>query len=356
MSPVESLNNTMGAAYIGVSVAGFLLGLSCLQAYIYFSEQNDTRTIRSLVGLVVLFDFVHQALISHTVYYYLILNYANPSALSLAVWSLLAEVLFNGFTAFCVQSFLTWRIWRLSNSNIWVTGIVVSLVLAEFGCVVAFGIIALVRVSTFVELAADLKELSITVNALAAAGDVLIAGILTILLQKSKTGFQRSDTMLNKLTMFAVNTGALTSLCAVASLISILAAPNTFIYISFFFCMGRLYTNSLLATLNARNKIRNAGDNVQTTSGQNFSFSFKSFTKPSSFVSYSSKKPPGEISIQIDTTRERRAQDYSSRHTLSKQEEEYELGNSSTGNLSHGDIESTASIHTLANDTHFDAV
>ncbi|KAJ3932852.1 MAG: hypothetical protein NXY57DRAFT_1001081 [Lentinula lateritia] len=338
MSPVESLNNTMGAAYIGVLVAGFLLGLSCLQAYIYFSEQNDNRGIRFLVGLVVFFDFVHQALISHTVYYYLILNYANPSALSLAVWY--AEVLFNGFTAFCVQS----------NSNVWVTGIVVSLVLAEF----AFGIIALVRVSTFVELAADLKELSITVNALAAAGDVLIAGILTLLLQKSKTGFQRSDTMLNKLTMFAVNTGALTSLCAVASLISILAAPNTFIYISFFFCMGRLYTNSLLATLNARSKIRNAGDNVQTTSGQNFSFSFKSFTKPSSFVSYSSK--PGEISIQIDTTRERRAQDYSSRHTLSKQEEEYELGNSSTGNLSHGDIESTASIPTLANNPHFDAV
>ncbi|KAJ3887829.1 hypothetical protein GG344DRAFT_80352 [Lentinula edodes] len=316
MSPVESLNNTMGAAYIGVLVAGFLLGLSCLQAYIYFSEQNDTRTIRSLVGLVVLFDFVHQALISHTVYYYLILNYANPSALSLAVWSLLAEVLFNGFTAFCVQSFLTWRIWRLSNSNIWVTGIVVSLVLAEFGCVVAFGIIALVRVSTFVELAADLKELSVTVNALAAAGDVLIAGILTILLQKSKTGFQRQ---------IRYNAEQI------------------------------VYTNSLLATLNARKMIRNAGDNVQTTSGQNFSFSFKSFTKPSSFVSYSSKKPAGEISIQIDTTRERRAQDYSSRHTLSKQEEEYELGNSSTGNLSR-DIESTASIHTLANDTHFDAV
>ncbi|KAJ3813978.1 hypothetical protein F5876DRAFT_62699 [Lentinula aff. lateritia] len=345
MSPVESLNNTW------VNKLASLFGM-----------------LR--VGLVVLFDFVHQALISHTVYYYLILNYANPSALSLAVWSLLAEVLFNGFTAFCVQSFLTWRIWRLSNSNFWVTGIVVSLVLAEFGCVVAFGIIAfvyllhyseyllnhllsLVRVSTFVELAADLKELSVTVNALAAAGDVLIAGILTILLQKSKTGFQRQLVIQ---TMFAVNTGALTSLCAVASLISILAAPNTFIYISFFFCMGRLYTNSLLATLNARNKIRNAGDNVQTTSGQNFSFSFKSFTKPSSFVSYSSKKLPGEISIQIDTTRERRAQDYSSRHTLSKQEEEYELGNSSTGNLSHGDIESTATIPTLANDAHFDAV
>ncbi|KAF5379624.1 hypothetical protein D9757_009222 [Collybiopsis confluens] len=72
----------------------------------------------------------------------------------------------------------------------------------------------------------------------------MIAGILTLLLQRSKTGFR--------------------SLCAVASLISILAAPNTFIYISFFFSIGRLYTNSLLATLNARKMIRKAADDLQT--------------------------------------------------------------------------------------------
>ena len=35
------------------------------------------------------------------------------------------------------------------------------------------------------------QRLSITVNALAAAGDVLIAGILCTLLHKSRTGFQR---------------------------------------------------------------------------------------------------------------------------------------------------------------------
>ncbi|KAJ3795849.1 hypothetical protein GGU11DRAFT_199819 [Lentinula aff. detonsa] len=261
----------------------------------------------------------------------------------------------QGFTAFCVQSFLTWKIWRLSNSNMWVTGVVAALVLAEFGCVIAFGIIALVQVRTFAELATDLKGLSITVNALAAAGDVLIAAILTWLLQTSKTGFQRSDTMLNKLTIFAVNTGALTSLFAVASLISILAAPDTFIYITFFFCMGRLYTNSLLASLNARKKIRNGGDNVHTTTGHNFSFQSKSFTKPSSFISFGSKRQQ-EISIQIDTTQELRAQDYSRSCTMSKQNEEYELGNSSTGNISRADIDSTVDIPVLPSEAHFNAV
>ncbi|KAJ3911942.1 hypothetical protein F5877DRAFT_85363 [Lentinula edodes] len=306
--------------------------VSSLQGYIYFSQQNDTRIIHSLVGLVVLFDFSHQALISHTVYYYLILNYANPSALVFVVWSFVAQVFLNGIIAFCVQGFLTWRIWRLS-SNIWVTSIVVSLVLAEFGCVVAFGIVGLVRMSTFAELAADLRTLLIAANALAAAGDVLIASISAILLQKSKTGFQRHAYI------FA----------------PILAAPSTFIYIPFFFCMGRLYTNSLLATLNARKMIRNAGDNAQITSGQNFTFSFTSFKKPASLVSYSSKKQPGEMSIQFDT-RGRRVQDRSGCRTLSKQEEKYELENLSAGNLSNGDIELTAGIPTLPNDAQFSAV
>ena len=44
-----------------------------------------------------------------------------------------------------------------------------------------------------------LKNLSLTVNALTAATDVVIAAILCFLLQKSRTGFRRSDTMITKL-------------------------------------------------------------------------------------------------------------------------------------------------------------
>ncbi|KAF5378715.1 hypothetical protein D9757_010759 [Collybiopsis confluens] len=236
------------------------------------------------------------------------------------------EVLFNGFSAFAVQSFLTWRIWRLGRNH-WIIGIVMALVLAEFVSWThgipsnnvlgeAFGFIALARVKTFVELATELKGLSVTVNALAAAGDMLIAGTLTFLFQTSKTG---TDTMLNKLTVFAVNTGLLTSLCAIGSLVFILAAPNTFIYISFFFCMGRLYTNSLLATLNARKTIRAAGDKVQSAShALNNHSSFgpfaRSFTEPSApFISSNRRHAqwPTEPDIKMDTFNEGWTQHYS---------------------------------------------
>ncbi|KAF9554442.1 hypothetical protein CPC08DRAFT_712905 [Agrocybe pediades] len=139
--------------------------------------------------------------------------------------------------------------------------------------------------------------LSILVNALAAAGDVLIAASLCALLHFSRTGFQRSDTMINKLIMFSVNTGVLTSLCAVASLISITVAGNTFLYIAFFFCIGRLYTNSLLATLNARKSIRGAGDAIHTLTTSGGDLSLAQFPKSGCNAS---RGRPTNISIKIE--------------------------------------------------------
>ncbi|KAE9392351.1 hypothetical protein BT96DRAFT_1023613 [Gymnopus androsaceus JB14] len=303
MSAHFSINSTYGAAFVGIQVAGVLLGMSTTQAWYYYTHSKDKNFLPVLVATVLVFDFIHQALICHTGYTYLVSFYGEAAKLETVVWSFSAAGLFNGLTALAVQCFLTYRISMLSGKKIWLTAFVGSFVLAEFVCVLTFAIIALMRVKTFEELSAELKGLSITVNALAAAGDLLIAGILTILLQRAETGYRSSDTMINKLTLFAVNTGALTSLCAVASLISILAAPNTFIYIPFFFSMGRLYTNSLLATLNARKSIRDSPEGVNTSSVDNISLPSDLERGASPSLSFQHMKNT-RIAIQVDTTRE----------------------------------------------------
>ncbi|KAJ7493340.1 hypothetical protein B0H11DRAFT_958376 [Mycena galericulata] len=224
------LDNTFGVCFIGVIIAAELHGVACVQAWYYFTHQNDGWPLKLFVAAVVCFDTIHQALITHTVYTYLVTNFSNPPELGNLVWSLL------GLTALSVQSFLAVRVWRLSKGNIWLTGAAWLLIFAEFGCVLAYVALSL-RLDTFAQLA-GLKSLSTAVNALAASGDVLIAGILCWLLLRSRTGFTRSDTMINKLVLFFVNTGLITSLFAIASLISITVAPTTFIYILFFFLHG----------------------------------------------------------------------------------------------------------------------
>ncbi|KAF8665611.1 hypothetical protein AX16_000067 [Volvariella volvacea WC 439] len=107
------------------------------------------------------------------------------------VWSILA------FIGLLVQSFLTLRVWRLSNKNFLLTALITALVLAGFTCSIVFTIQSL-KLKTWPVLE-QLKGLSMTVNVLTVVTDVLIAASLFYYLQRSRTGFKRSDTMISKL-------------------------------------------------------------------------------------------------------------------------------------------------------------
>ncbi|KAJ4465791.1 hypothetical protein C8J55DRAFT_493282 [Lentinula edodes] len=245
----SSLTGSRPAGCKKVQKKSEVFDFSLTQTLYYITSQKDGPILRALVGIVLAFDIIHQALITHTGYIYLV---SDPTKIHTVIWSLL-HFAFSGHMPFAVSG-------------------KISFVLAEFACIIGFQssslkviltLRRLLRVRTFEELTIELKGLSVVVNALAVASDLLIASTLTFILQCFKSGFKKSDTMINKLTILAINTGAVTSLCALASLVSaraqsILAAPDSFIYISFFFSIGRLYTNALLASLNTRPMIKDA--------------------------------------------------------------------------------------------------
>ncbi|KAI6128488.1 hypothetical protein EDD16DRAFT_1548873 [Pisolithus croceorrhizus] len=290
------IDSTFGAYFIGVVISALLYGVTCVQVwYYYVSYPTDPWHIKTLVFAVFASDTVHQALVTHSAYIYLVSDIVNPAGLADLVWSLLVEVLFNAITALLVQCFLSMRVYRLSNKSIPVTAFVMSSVIAEFVLSVIYVAKAL-PLQSFADLS-QLKGISSAINATTAASDVLIAGCLCFLLQKSRTGFRRSDTMINKLMLFSLNTGLLTGIFAVASLISISVWPNAFIYIAFYFCVGRLYCNSLLATLNARRIIRAA------STDDDMSLSLQGARKTTNLAT-SQRPVPNNISIKIDTTHE----------------------------------------------------
>ncbi|KAI6047053.1 hypothetical protein EDC04DRAFT_2876186 [Pisolithus marmoratus] len=343
--------SSYGAYFIGVIASAVLYGVTCVQvSYYYVGYPSDPWHIKALVFAVFASDTVHQALVTHSAYVYLVSDIGAPAGLLDLVWSLLVEVLFNAITALLVQCFLVMRVYRLSNKSIVITVIVMSSVIAEFreaitqqfpfhrvthdtltqfcpsvrisgNCVgvlrspqsfFAVYVAKSLPLRTFAELQ-QLKGISSAVNAITAASDVLIAACLCFLLQKSRTGFRRSDTMINRLMLFSLNTGLLTSIFAVASLISISVWPNAFIYIGFYFCVGRLYCNSLLATLNARRIIRatSTDDDVsmslQGVKKSNLATSQRVRISPlyQKFMELSVWQPmANNISIKIDTTHE----------------------------------------------------
>ncbi|KAF5369787.1 hypothetical protein D9758_001371 [Tetrapyrgos nigripes] len=164
-----------------------------------------------------------------------------------------------------------------------------------------------------------LKGLSMTVNVLGAVADVIIAAGLFYFLHRSRTGFRKSDTIISKLIVFSVSTGLLTSICAIASLLSILIWGQTLIYVAFYFSLGRclsfspkfdvfadkkkVYSNSLLATLNARQSIRGiGGDESEDISLSLRSLNKSRFGRATRELTTNPKQT--NISIKIDTTQE----------------------------------------------------
>ncbi|KIP01956.1 hypothetical protein PHLGIDRAFT_319266 [Phlebiopsis gigantea 11061_1 CR5-6] len=55
---------------------------------------------------------------------------------------------------------------------------------------------------------------------------------------------------------YAINTSLLTSVFAVATFITCLAMPDNFIFLALIFPLSELYSNSLLASLNMRGRLR----------------------------------------------------------------------------------------------------
>lgn len=71
----------------------------------------------------------------------------------------------------------------------------------------------------------------------------LISVSLTIILARSRTGFRKTDTVLNKLIRGAVQTGLFAGIFSIGDLICFLKVPETNLYGMFAIPIGRIYTN-----------------------------------------------------------------------------------------------------------------
>ncbi|KAI6104408.1 hypothetical protein F5141DRAFT_1293292 [Pisolithus sp. B1] len=105
---------TLGFVLIGRLVAAILYGVTTLQTSVYYMHfSGDTSTIKFFVGAIWILDTLHAAFMCHTLYYYLITNYGVPTSLEYDVWSFPASLLVNLFVVIAVQCFFAHKIYYL---------------------------------------------------------------------------------------------------------------------------------------------------------------------------------------------------------------------------------------------------
>ncbi|KAL1940999.1 hypothetical protein VTO73DRAFT_7635 [Trametes versicolor] len=255
---LPSFDSTIGAVFLGLVVGIMLYGLTVYQAYKYYTVYpNDRIGLKVFITVILAFETFHSALWIVVSYHYLITEAFNVIGLLDAHWSVRLTVLTTGFTVFISQTFYAHRVYHVGPRYYrWLAiPAVISMCTG-----LSFAIAAGVKAYTTTKYITDFKRVSWLVSVaygFAVASDVILTGALVFVLQRSRTGSKRSNTVLDILIKYTINTGLLTSIFSVLVFIFAIILPGNLVYAGVSIVGAKLYANSVLAVVNSRKSIGN---------------------------------------------------------------------------------------------------
>ncbi|RPD62724.1 hypothetical protein L227DRAFT_609293 [Lentinus tigrinus ALCF2SS1-6] len=238
-----------GPIFIGVVFNIALYGIMVTQTYLYFQMYKRDRTwMKLLVFLLFICDTVNCAFDVAFVYIPLVNNFGNNEAISRASWVFATDPFMTGFIAALVQFFFAWRV-KVLTANMFAVCVICFCSFAQLcgglGTSIAVGMIP-----EFVQFR-KFQVIVIIWLAFSAVADTLITAALVWHLRRNKTGMALTDGIINKIIRMTVQTGLITALCAIIDLILFIVSP-TGLHLIFNLPLSKLYTNSLMSSLNSR--------------------------------------------------------------------------------------------------------
>ncbi|KAH9938825.1 uncharacterized protein BXZ73DRAFT_99886 [Epithele typhae] len=272
---VPALDSTLGAAFLGHFVSAVLYGLTTLQAYTYYrNRSSDGWFTRYSILLLWLLDGLHVTLVTHTMYVYCVSNFTNLLAIQKPVWSICVMIMVSSASNTLVRACFAYRIYKLGGGR-WIIPAVIAICSAYVEIDATYFAVKLLGLDSYAQISKFSWGLYAGLS-VEVAVDLIVAATQVLLLQSYRTGIRNTDNLIASLMAYSVNTGLLTSFCALGALVSYAVAPHKFIYFAFYFVLSKMYINSLLATLNSRSlvrktrpagKFRTAGTSVDPTHG-----------------------------------------------------------------------------------------
>ncbi|KDQ25671.1 hypothetical protein PLEOSDRAFT_1106583 [Pleurotus ostreatus PC15] len=289
MSP--TFDSTLGAAFIGFGFSCLGYGFVLSQIVSYFTRYTaDKAVYKFLVVAIWVLETADQMLVGHFVYFYTISNFANPFALleGTVVWSVIVRFhhamisipliapAVNIASTYCRSPG-----WNDSEMLLHTTSVAVRhnkaatlclllLDLTQFALAIVYTIKAF-QLGSLVNVY-KLRILGIVSLSFGLATDVMIAASLCYFLRHYRTGHSGTDSLVNALSVYAVNTGALTSAVSLSTLLLYWTMPeNNFYFIAVYFSLSKFYAISFMATLNTRKIIRGRGSDYSAKDGGSIS-------------------------------------------------------------------------------------
>ncbi|KAI0323795.1 hypothetical protein GY45DRAFT_518824 [Cubamyces sp. BRFM 1775] len=276
---IPSLTPTYGSILIGTALALILYGLTLHQAYRYARlYPTDPTWLKYYVTVLVIMDTLQSVLSTHTCYWYLVTNYFNPTHLYTGVWSLnMLSVVQCSAIVIC-QCFYTRQVYILIKAPYKYIVVLVAVVMGTIGTGASIADSAEAFIQpNFAEYQKFLWLVAVSFGPVIAT-DIMLTSILVFTLHRSRTGFKRTDSLIDTLILYSICTGLITDLFGIVTFILALVLPNDLIWVGVSLVTTKLYVNCVLAALNTRKSIFPGDVYSSATAGTGFNSIFQTGT------------------------------------------------------------------------------
>ncbi|KAJ7460162.1 hypothetical protein FB451DRAFT_1270544 [Mycena latifolia] len=271
---IAAVKEEFANGFIGFALATVVYGIGVLQAYLYYRNYpKDRGILKTMVGMLWFLDTLSSALVAHTLYTLIILNYGNVVADNVIPWSFAAEDVALTLVTIITQCFYAWQIWSVS-SNIILVGIILLLGWVSFG----LGIVLTVHIFR-VPFASTLTDriysvIGGPVQGTACLCDILITvALIYYLRSRGNQGIRTPRDIIYTLIIYVMCRGIATAFTQLMILImNVVVTPDRTFWIPFHLLMSKVYVNSVLASLNARNTVREKDESRSVALSRSLAF------------------------------------------------------------------------------------
>ncbi|KAH9934264.1 uncharacterized protein B0H18DRAFT_1115000 [Fomitopsis serialis] len=252
------LDPSVGCFFIGILFSVIFYGVTCAQVLFYLWEYSmDRWWMKSVVALLFVLDTAATVADLDILWGYIVINHGNPLGLTVLTNSFLVEYAVSAATVLFVQCYYMRNVWQFLHER-WYR-VPLTIIALSFHVHVALRLFR--NIDREVPGIFDKTKIPASLQTVAASvADIYITTSLTFILRGERTGFKHTETLIRKLTTYAINRGALTTALQIGQFFTYVLLPETsFVWAIFHFVGCKAYVNSLLAILNARHYLRTQG-------------------------------------------------------------------------------------------------
>ncbi|PPR05949.1 hypothetical protein CVT24_004655 [Panaeolus cyanescens] len=253
--PPSSFASTYGALLIGVAFAIFFQGTLTVQAFTYYdSFPNDKLRLKALVAMVYILDLAHLIVIFRGVYSVLVSNWGSVSYLQGFPTFTILHGMLTVVVRILIQAFFMNRIWIMSRKNVKVLIALLLIIVLPVGFEIFAVLNCLARGVVGDRLYHNPQAGALFIST--SITDMALALTMCYYLRREISVFSTTNNIIRKCVHMIFGTGLATALIALSSAIAFYVRMDALYFLAIYFQLARTYSNALLASLNARQRMR----------------------------------------------------------------------------------------------------